>query len=186
MTDTVFLTIRLPLKIGPLDRGELWEDPLDEILEAEELGEVSGGGTMMDPDGGILFCDLELELADLSDDRLDKLQDAMIRLGAPRKTQFLNDDGESLREFGTVEVVGIGLDGTGLPDSAYEDFDPDNFNDEILAALGDGHSYGGSEAGERYTFFYYHGADGKQIEEKLRTFAATKPIGEGAQFVHLT
>ena len=141
---------------------------------------------MMDAYGGIQFCEMELELADLSDDRLDKLQDAMIRLGAPRKTQFLNDDGEILREFGTVEVVGIGLDGTGLPDSAYEDFDPDDFNAEILAALGDGYSYGGSEAGERYTFFYYHGADGQLMEQQLRAFAATKPIGEGAQFVHLT
>ncbi|MEJ8560464.1 hypothetical protein QTO30_03945 [Yoonia sp. GPGPB17] len=185
MTEPVFLTIRLPLKIGPLERYEFWEEPLEEHLKSVGEGEVSGGGTMMDEDGEIQFSDLELALPDLSDDRLTQLETAMVALGAPKKTQFLNDDGNTLREFGTVCVVGVGLDGTGLPDSAYEDFDPDTFSDEIVAALGDGYSYGGSNAGERYTFFYYHGADDAVMEEKLRAVADSKPIGQSAQFVHL-
>ena len=185
MSDPVFLTIRLPLKIGPIERYEFWEEPLTEKLEAAGEGEVSGGGTMMDEAGDIQFSDLELALPDLSEARLDALQNAMTTIGAPKKTQFLNDDGETLREFGAVCVVGVGLDGSELPDSAYEDFDPDEFSDEIVAALGEGYSYGGSNMGDRYTFFYYHGADGAVIEAKLRAIAATKPIGEGALFEHL-
>ncbi|PJI91722.1 hypothetical protein BC777_0556 [Yoonia maricola] len=185
MAEPAFLTVRLPLKIGPLERLEFWEEPLEERFEATGEGEVSGGGTMMDADGEIQFCDLEIALPDLSEAHLTALQAILTELGAPKNTQFLNDDGEVLKQFGTVSVVGVGLDGTGLPDSAYEDFDPDAFSEEIVAALGEGYSYGGSNAGERYTFFYYHGADGAAIEATLRGIAGGKPIGQGAQFVHL-
>lgn len=185
MSEPTYMTIRLPLKIGPLERGDLWEDPLSDLIEPDEIAEVSGGGTMMSEDGGIEYCDLEIELADLSDDRLDRIQAAMIEVGAPKGTKFVDDDGAIIREFGTVCVVGIGLDGGGLPDSAYEGFDPDKFNEDILAALGDGHSYGGSHAGKRYTYFYYHGPDGSAIETKLRAFAADKPICQGAKYDHL-
>jgi len=185
MSEPTYMTIRLPLKIGPMERGDLWEDPLSDLIEPDEIAEVSGGGTMMSPDGGIEYCDLEIELTDLSDDRLDKIQAAMIKLGAPKDTKFVNDDDEVLRTFGNVCVVGIGLDGGGLPDSAYESFDPDTFNQDILATLGDGHSYGGSHAGKRYTYFYYHGPDGDAIEAALRAFAADRPICQGAKYEKL-
>ncbi len=185
MTEPVFLTIRLPLKIGPMERYEFWEEPLTDVLESDDLGEISGGGTMMAEEGSIQYSDIELELPDLADDRLAKIEAAMLKLGAPKKTLMLADDATTLKEFGIISVVGIGLDGTGLPDSAYEDFDPDTFSDDIVATLGDGYTYGGSDAGERYTFFYYHGADGAYIEDTLKIIAARLPIGQGAQFVHL-
>lgn len=185
MADPVYVSVRLPLKIGPIERDEFWEDPLSDKLQDGTIGEVTGGGTMMAADGGIDYCDLEIEMADLSDDRLDKLQSLISELGAPKGTAFVDDDGETLRTFGDISVVGIGLDGSGLPDSAYEGFDPDEFNDTIVAALGDGHSYGGSYAGARYTYFYYHGRDAKFIEDTLRKVAQTVPIGQGAQFQHI-
>lgn len=185
MTTSQFLTIRLPLQIGPLERGEFWEDPLADLLDKQKIGEVTGGGTMLAPEGGISYVDLEIALPDLDAARLDQLQEAMIGLGAPKNTQLVDDDGNTLCTFGTVSVVGIGLDGTDLPDSAYEGFDADEFSDEIVAALGDGYSYGGSHAGHRYTFFYYHGPDAAHIETRLRAIAADKPIGQGAQITRI-
>jgi hypothetical protein len=182
MSEPHYISVRLPLKIGPMDRGEMWEDPLMARLDSDPLGEVTGGGTMMDPDGGIAYCDLEVALPDLTDKRLDELQAHLDALGAPKGTEFITDDGNSLRSFGKVSAVGIGLDGSGLPDEAYEGFDPDTFNDQILSALGDGYSYGGSHAGERYTYFYYHGADAGYIYKTLRAIAEAQPIGQGAQF----
>ena len=105
----------------------------------------------------------------------------MEAIGAPKGTKIVNDDGDTLRTFGTVSVVGIGLDGTGLPDTAYEGFDADDFSDGIVAALGDGYSYGGSHAGARYTFFYYHGPDADRMKDQMRKIAAERPIGQGAQ-----
>ncbi len=182
MSEPHYISVRLPLKIGPMDRGEMWEDPLMARLDSDPMGEVTGGGTMMAADGGIAYCDLEVALPDLTDKRLDELQAHLDALGAPKGTEFITDDGISLRKFGTVSVVGIGLDGSGLPDEAYEGFDPDIFNDQILSALGDGYSYGGSHAGHRYTYFYYHGPDAAHIDKTLRSIADAQPIGTGAQF----
>lgn len=185
MSDPAYLTIRLPLKLGPLERYDLWEEPLTTRLEASGEGEVTGGGTMMNEEGEIQYCDLEVALPDLSDARLTQLQSTVEAIGAPKNTMFVDDDGETLRSFGTLSVVGVGLDGTDLPDSAYEGFDPDEFSDEVIAALGDGHAYAGSDAGARYTFFYYSGPDGSVIEDKLRQVTSAKPIGQGAQIAHL-
>ena len=185
MSDLSFMTVRLPLKIGPHERGDMWEDPLADLIEPEEIAEVTGGGTMLADDGGIEFCELEIELADLSKDRLDKIQAAMLTINAPKNTKFIDADGKVLRTFGTTAVVGIGLDGAGLPDSAYEGFSPDAFNNDVLAALGDGHSYGGSYAGKRYTYFYYHGPNGDVIRQTLEQFASDQPICQGAKFEQL-
>ena len=185
MADPLYLTIRLPLRIGPMERSDFWEDPIDQYLEATNIGEVSGGGTMMSKDGEIEFCDIEIAMQDLSAATLEGLQKVVHDLGAPKGTKFLNDKDEVLADFGEVRVVGIGLDGTSLPDSAYEGFDPEGFCDEIVAALGEGYAYGGSNAGAQYTFFYFHGSDNGHIEKTLRAVTSDKPICEGAQFIHI-
>ncbi|RXG11448.1 hypothetical protein DSM03_11162 [Leeuwenhoekiella aestuarii] len=41
-----FILATLNDKIMPLDRGEIDEDPLEEFLKANGIGEVTGGGTM--------------------------------------------------------------------------------------------------------------------------------------------
>ena len=43
-TPTIVVTARLNAKVQPLDRGDIFEDPLDEILKERKLGEVCGGG----------------------------------------------------------------------------------------------------------------------------------------------
>ena len=53
--------------IGPIDRGERYEDPLHEVLEGTTIGRVTGGGSQLNELGGIEFADVEMELADLDD-----------------------------------------------------------------------------------------------------------------------
>lgn len=38
-----YYTLALNAIVQPLDRGEMFEDPLSEILENQSLGEVTGG-----------------------------------------------------------------------------------------------------------------------------------------------
>ncbi len=181
-----FLIIRLPLKIGPMDRGDYWEDPLAEKAEAASIAELSGGGTMMDDDGAILFSEVELVVPDLSDERLNQIEQILVDLGAPKGTEFYSGDSETaLRSFGTTEVVGIGLDGSDLPDEVYEGFDVEDFVSAAEAALGDGVTFGGSTMGERYTFFYFHGPSADTIQEGLERFAKTQPICQGCQYERL-
>lgn len=46
----LFVYIKIPGDLDPLDRWELFADPLQQVLEKENLGEVTGGGSLSVPD----------------------------------------------------------------------------------------------------------------------------------------
>ncbi len=80
-----FFYVRIPAAIGPIDRGRLYEDPLDEALAAEGLGSVSGGGTQLGADGSIVFCGIDVDVTD-RDRGLACILRVMRELGAPEGT----------------------------------------------------------------------------------------------------
>ena len=53
------LTLKLNARFQPMHRFEL-EDALQEILEQNNMGEVTGGGTAQNPGGEIAYCDIEI------------------------------------------------------------------------------------------------------------------------------
>ena len=59
-----FVYAKLLDPVDPVRRHEKYEDPLIELLDAEGLGEVTGGGTMQSA-GKIEFVGIDLELTDL-------------------------------------------------------------------------------------------------------------------------
>ncbi|MCC6881981.1 MAG: hypothetical protein IT576_07510, partial [Verrucomicrobiales bacterium] len=102
-----FVTAQLNHPLMPLDRGDRYEDPLDEALSAEGLGETSGGGTMQVISGEIDFIDVEIELNDLERGVpfvISKLEE----LGAPKGSILRVHDTEPAREiqFGKTEGIG--------------------------------------------------------------------------------
>jgi hypothetical protein len=64
--DLHFVYAKILEAIDPLDRGDKYEDPLQEMLDAEGLGEVTGGGTMQEKSGKVGFVGIDIELTDLS------------------------------------------------------------------------------------------------------------------------
>ncbi|MFC0682916.1 hypothetical protein ACFFGH_34240 [Lysobacter korlensis] len=87
-----FIYVKLPASLQPLERGELFEDPIDDELQAQGLGHVSGGGSLLaapEPDGTrrIEFCGLDIEVED-RDKALDLLRAALVRLEAPERTEL--------------------------------------------------------------------------------------------------
>lgn len=60
-----FVVVRIPGHIEPIERGERFEDPLQEKLEAAGLGEITGGGSQLseaDAEGRrtIVYCEIEI------------------------------------------------------------------------------------------------------------------------------
>lgn len=55
-----FFYVRISGNIKPVERGELYEDALIALLEAQCLGSVTEGGSQLDPRGTIAFCGLML------------------------------------------------------------------------------------------------------------------------------
>ena len=60
----VELTVELNAKLQPIHRGEMFEEPLENVLIQANVGEVLGGGTFMSATGEIEKCDITLEVKD--------------------------------------------------------------------------------------------------------------------------
>jgi hypothetical protein len=84
-----FVFVQIPEQIGPLERSEKYEDPLQNFLDRAGLGEVSGGGTMLsapNSDGHkeILYCGIDVDLIDR--EGLAPLHAELLRLAFPKGT----------------------------------------------------------------------------------------------------
>jgi hypothetical protein len=65
----LFVFVKIPGRIEPLERGERFEDPLIAALEAKSVGTISGGGSSMtapDAEGRrfVQWCGIDVELSD--------------------------------------------------------------------------------------------------------------------------
>ena len=98
---------RLNARAQPLDRGEVFEDPLSDILQAAGIGEVTGGGTLLGEEGEIEFCDLEIMVPEATDAVLGAIREALEGLGAPKGSRLIWNDGANELEFGTFEGLAV-------------------------------------------------------------------------------
>lgn len=86
------LYVFLPEPLGPIDRGDKYEDPIIDELERLGLGEVTGGGTGMGeelPDGRreIQSCGIDVETTN-ADAARAALRELLPKLGCPPGTQL--------------------------------------------------------------------------------------------------
>jgi hypothetical protein len=87
-----FVYVKIPEDIQPIARGEKYEDPLNDLLQALSLGEITGGGSQLGddrPDGtpSIKFCGLDVDIVTLPEG-LACLRERLPKLGAPIGTEL--------------------------------------------------------------------------------------------------
>ncbi|TKR30680.1 hypothetical protein FCE95_11270 [Luteimonas gilva] len=87
-----FIYIKIPAPIQPLDRGHLFEDPIDAAIEPRDLGHVSGGGSLLgdarsDGSRPIEFCGIDIDTTDRTE-VLRILRDLLPKLGIPLDTEL--------------------------------------------------------------------------------------------------
>jgi len=87
---SLFVFVRIPEPLMPLDRGRKYEDPLDLALKAAKLGEVTGGGSQLgatraDGTRGIEWVGIDVEVQDL-ERGIPFVKAELLRLGAPATT----------------------------------------------------------------------------------------------------
>lgn len=78
-----FVFAKIQDTVKPIERGAKYEDPLDEALKKQHLGEVTGGGTMQKKDGAIEWIGVDIQLVDLSE-ALTFTKQKLRELGAPK------------------------------------------------------------------------------------------------------
>lgn len=177
-----FVLARIYENIQPIDRGERYEDPLQAVLEAKGVGQVTGGGSQLNELGGIDYVDIEIELANL-DEALDVVVEALENIGAPEGSEVLQSSDESvLREFGKQQCLAIYLDGVSLPKEVYEKLDFDAVIAELETAAGAG-SYRGFWQGPEETGLFYYGPDAEAMFRNVEPVLRRLPIGQNARIV---
>jgi hypothetical protein len=99
----LFVYIRIPGDIDPEDRWNNFADPLQQALEKDDLGAVTGGGSQFsepDEDGNdfVEFCGIDVDLYDVANG-LALLRRELARLQAPQGTMLLYElDGHEWEE----------------------------------------------------------------------------------------
>lgn len=88
------LYIRIPDPVSPLERGEKYEDPLDDMLAENDLGEVTGGGTMMNADNSIKYVGVDISVHDV-EKSLPLIAAKLREIGAPKGTVIEYGDDEA-------------------------------------------------------------------------------------------
>ncbi len=91
-SESGLIFIFFPEPLGPIDRGDKYEDPIIDELERLGLGEVTGGGTGMGDEGAdgrreVQSCGIDVETNDVEATRT-ALRELLPKLGCQPGTQL--------------------------------------------------------------------------------------------------
>ncbi len=183
--ESITILARLNDRAQPMDRGELYEDPLEKVLKRHRAGSVTGGGTQLGPDNEIEFCDIEIEIYKPEANHLELVKQTLEELGAPKGSKLLLGEDEEEVLFGLNEGLAVYLNGTDLPDEVYSDCDANFVYDEfnrLLDSEGKVHSYW---QGSTETALYVYGPSFDTMKERLSGFLASYPLCQSARVVRI-
>jgi hypothetical protein len=168
-----------------MDRGELYEDPLMEVLQKRRAGEVVGGGTMLREHGEIDFCEIEIEVHEPAAANIALVKETLEALGAPKGSKLrLEAEGEEL-SIGKNEGLAVYLNGTDLPDNIYEECDADFVYLEFNRLLGEDGKVHSHWQGPTETALYMYGPSFETMEQRLADFLGTYPLCQRARIVQI-
>jgi hypothetical protein len=173
------VVVRLNARLQPINRGDLFEDPLDATLRQAGLGQVTGGGThIAQGDGGIAACDLDLSLLALDEPTLTGVIGRLEELGAPKGSRLLLEDGHRERTFGHYEGLALMLNGTDLPKEVYETQDVNDLIGALRAALGTHCHYMDFWQGPLETSLFFYGPAYDEMSQAIAPVRAREALCE--------
>lgn len=170
------VTLHLNMRLMPVDRGSLFEDPIDEMLHKYDIGEVTGGGTLLSKEKMPISCDIEFSI------KRDKIVDFISFLKAVNtisKGSYIEYDGKK-EEIGSLEGLNLILDGTGLKEEVYKENDINNVIaeiDNLIKEKGQYHSY---YTGEKNTNLYFYGNSFDEMKDIIVNYTKTSPLCENS------
>lgn len=178
------ITAQLNHLLMPLDRGDRYEDPLNEALSQRKLGEVTGGGTMQEKSGEIEFIDIEIDLTDL-DAGVPFVIRKLEELGAPKGSILRIHGIEPQKEilFGKAEGIAVYLDGVNLPEEVYKRSDVNLVVEEFNRRLGSHGSIQSHWQGPSETALYLYGDNAERMKTLIQDFLDSYPLCKGARIV---
>lgn len=173
---------RLNHRAQPMERGELFEDPLQEMMEEAGIGEVTGGGTQLSKTFEIQFCELELSAQDAEASTVSAIVEMLEKLGAPKGSKLIINGKEDIA-FGNMEGLGVYLNGTDLPKNVYEECDVNYIYEQFEELLGDAGKIQSSWQGPTETALYMYGPSYEEMSKRLSEFIDSYPLCQKSRVV---
>ena len=178
-----FIVATLNDKLMPIDRGEIYEDPLDEFLKDKNIGEVTGGGTMQLKSRELEYCDVEIKLdsEEIDDNKIRLIIEKLEELGAPKGSKLTIEKTEQKIEFGKKEGLGIYLDGVNLDEEVYKNSDSNFVVSEIKRLTGDTTETVRFWENNEETALYFYSDSFANMNESIKEFVNEYPLCKGAR-----
>jgi len=186
-TPVNYIVAQLNDKITPADKRMLYTNPLASILEERKYGEVAGGGTAKEESGEILFCDIQIELANEKIDYavIREIIDNLEACGAPKGSKIIIDETQEVIPFGKMEGIAVYLDVENLQQYDYNQYDIDFIQNELYKLTG------AEQNADRYwedqttTALYFYGPSFENMKNNIRHFIATYPLCHKAKMMQI-
>lgn len=178
------IVARINDRTQPIERGELYEEPLQEMIGTAGIGEVTGGGTMIQVTGEIEYCNVEIRTQDTAPSTIGAVIQMLETLGAPKGSRLVMEDGKET-SFGTLEGLAVYLNGTDLPDHVYQECDSNHIFDEFNRLLGKAGKIHSRWDGPTETAFYLFGISYDEMCKRLSGFIASYPLCQKARLVRI-
>lgn len=174
-------TLQLNARLSPLDRGEIYEDPICEMLEQAKIGSVDGGGTMMSKGGEVAFCDVEIDLNDGVS--VEQLLKSIEKICVP-KGSVLRGGGTEV-SVGNLEGFAIYINGTELPDEVYENCDVNVVVEELSKAMERCGKFFSHWQGPQDTALYFYGPSFAAMQQAAAPFVAQYPLCQKCKIMQI-
>lgn len=179
------VTAILNARLQPLDRGDIYEDPLHDVLQAAGLGEVTGGGSLFSPEDGVSSCDIEIALPHADADCLTTIIETLERLGAPKGSRLVVEQTNREIPFGKSEGIAVYLNGVDLDDDIYESCDVNHVIEEfdrLLDGVGRFHSHW---QGPTETALFLYGLSAEVMRSRIAPFVDSYPLCQKARITRI-
>lgn len=168
-----WVTININAKLMPMDRGEMFEDKITEIMEQEGIkGSVDGGGTLLADNGEIASIDVEMNLEENIEASLKIIEDKLVEfVGIPKGSSFQYDDKNI--SVGTAEGIGVYYD---LTKQEFHKERIQSFLNETWDTIGEGKAYyTSSMSTDDLLVINFYGKTYNHMEEVVREMIKKYP-----------
>jgi hypothetical protein len=181
------ISITLNDRIGPIDRGLTYEDPIDEYLKRMRFGKVIGGGTFQQQSGEISGCDIHIQLSSIGNNNFSiaSIISEVENLGAPKGSKLTFDGTKKEVAIGKLEGLAIYIDAESLPAAVYESSDINFVISEISTALAYKGEAGRNWQGAKETALYYYDKSYEQMKASIMPFVSSYPLCKNSRIVQI-
>ncbi len=182
-----FIIAQLNEKVMPIDRGIVYEEPINQFLKEKRYGEVTGGGTFQEETGEVACCDIEIKLSttDIDQTVIRNIIDKIESLGAPKGSKLIIESTKEEISFGKKEGLALYIDGQNLPPEVYAECDINFVLSEVHRLTNIEPDADRNWEGEKETALYFFSDSFEEMRNSISDFIETYPLCKGARVVQI-